>query len=254
LARRLKANLYAPLYMPDHEANAIALKEQYRFCMEPNSESPVELCSPWQSNRWSPTKETYSFPGLDPTMAISKRFGDHGFPSDIMAAFTSSNSTRWAYFTMFTQSSVEQFLRDNTELPLSKMFQNVRMAPRIDPHDQTKNEVMAIFAMTYFQARFAMLQLVQKPMNGSNDCGAMLFSHPDYTNFNFIGVFVVAVAYFSVILASFVFEYREGWRSTWFTSLRDTLQRTARRLPTFIEITDTAGIRLRRLPRPVFFS
>jgi hypothetical protein len=230
LAERLKVDSYARLYMPDHEANAIAFKEQYRFCMEPNSENKVELCSPWQSNRWSPTKETDSLPGLDPTMAISKRFGDHGFPSDIMAALMSSNSTRWAYFSMFTQSSVEQLLRDHTELPLSKMFQNVRMAPRVDPHNQTENEVMAIFAMTYFKARFGMLQLVQKPMNGSNDCGAMLFSHPDYTNFNFIGVLVVTITFFIVILASCVFEYREVWRSPWFTSLRDTLQRQARSL------------------------
>jgi hypothetical protein len=247
LAHRRKVNLYAPLYMPDHEANAIALKEQYRFCMEPSPENPQELCSPWQSNRWSPTKETHPHQGLDPTMAISKRFGDNEFPSDIMTALTGSNSTRWAYFTLFTQSSVEQFLRDNTKLPLSKMFQNVRIAPHIDPHNQTEHEVMAIFAMGYFQARFGMLQLVQKPMNGSTNCGAMLFSHPDYTNFSFLGILVVVVTFSSVVLAGYLFECLEVRREPWFGSLRDTLHRKLPWLPTVAHSRSSAGREPRRL-------
>jgi hypothetical protein len=101
LAHRRKVNLYAPLYMPDHPANAIALKEQYRFCMEPSRKNPEELCSLWQSNRWSPTKEAYLDPRFDPTMAISKHFGENGFPLDIMKALTGSNATRWAFFTLF---------------------------------------------------------------------------------------------------------------------------------------------------------
>ena len=180
-------------------------------------------------------------------MAISKRFGDNGFPSDIMTAIMGSNSTRWAYFTLFTQSSVEKFPRDNTKLPLSKMFQNVRIAHRIDPHNQTEHEVMAIFAMGYFQARFGMLQLVQKPMNGSTNCGAMLFSHPDYTNFSFIGILVVVVTFSSVVLAGYLFERLEVRGKLWFGKLRDTLHRKLPWLPTVAHTRRTAGTEPRRL-------
>jgi hypothetical protein len=252
-SRRLKANLYAPMYMPDHEANAIGIKEQYRFCMDSTSGNPIELCSPWQSNRWSPTTadsedDPYQrVQETDPTMSITKRFGDDGFPSDIMTALTGSNSTRWAHFTFLSLSSVEQFLRDSTQLPLSKMFQNLRISPRIDPYNQTDSEVKAIFAMTYFQLRFGMLQLVQEKMNGSTNCGAMLFSNPDYTNFNFIGMVVVLTTFSSVIFVGCIFDAREVWRQIWFTTIRDTLQREFQELPTCSDIGEIALLLLKKL-------
>jgi hypothetical protein len=120
------------------------------------------------------------------------------------------------------------------------MFQNVRIVHRIDPHNQMELEVMAIFAMGYFQARFGMLQLVQKPMNGSTNFGAMLFSHPDYTNFSFIGILVVVVTSSSVVLVGYLFERLDVPKKQWFCKLRDTLHEKLPWLPTGAYTRSTA--------------
>jgi hypothetical protein len=131
------------LYQPDYEATAIGLAEQYRFCIaDPSASDALGECSLWQSNRWSPSSTRFidgaaEEEQIDPSNSIRKRFDAQDFPRDLIIEFEANDALRRALYTAFTFSSVEESVRESTQLPLAKMFTTVQLSPVINPRNQT---------------------------------------------------------------------------------------------------------------------
>jgi hypothetical protein len=211
------------IYTPDYEATGLALAEQYQFCIASNQvNDQTEECSKWQSNRWSPlgTPPSDTEEEIDPSLLILSRFESQSFPELLRTELRTNHAVRRALFTAFTYSSIEESFRENTQLPLSKTFVNVRLSPVIDPHNQTLHELKTSVEIVILKVLYAMLYSVQGEIPGL-DCGAPLFVNPNYSNFNSIASFFVFIIFGLIILLSWWFDAYEAWNDPWFQKFRE---------------------------------